>query len=106
MALSYKVLVKGAALGATAGQVYEAATLTYATISAVSVNNPTGAPVTFELFLGTTASNATRIVTKSVPAGAAIPISEAIGHKVEPGMRLFGIGNGMFLTVSGSEYVA
>ena len=105
MPLSYKVLVSGATLTGSAASVYSAATLTAASISAVSVNNPTGAPVTFELYLGSAASPNTRIVTKSIPAGKSIPVSEAIGHKVEAGMQLFALGAGMFLTISGSEYV-
>lgn len=106
MALSYRVLVKGASLTASAASVYTAPALTSATISAASVNNPTGGALSFELYLGATASTATRIATKPVPAGKAIPVSEVIGHKVEAGMQLFASGNGLFLNISGSEYVA
>lgn len=106
MALSYKVLVKAATLTGVAASVYAPAALTSATISAVSVNNPTGAPIMFNLYLGTVAGNSTKIVSKSIPAGKAVPVSEAIGHKVEAGMQLFADGNGAFLNISGSEYVA
>ncbi|WP_439684865.1 hypothetical protein MNJPNG_04985 [Cupriavidus oxalaticus] len=105
MPLSYKVLVSGASLSGSAASVYTALALTSATISAVSVNNPTGAPVTFELYLGSAATNNTKIVTKSIPAGKSVPVSEVVGHKIEAGMQLFALGAGMFLNISGSEYV-
>lgn len=105
MTISYKVLVKAATLTGSAASVYAPPALTSATISAVSVNNPTVAPVTFNLYLGGSAGSSTKIVSKTIPAGKAIPVSEAIGHKIEPGMQLFADGNGMFLNISGSEYV-
>lgn len=106
MALSYKVLVKAATLTGSAAAVYTAPALTSATISAASVNNPTGGALTLNIYLGSPAGNGTKVVSKSIPAGKAVPVSELIGHKVEAGMQLFADGNGMFLNVSGSEYVA
>lgn len=106
MTTTYKVLVKGAALSGSSASIYLAPALTSATISAASVNNPTGAPVTLNVYLGSAAGNSTKVVSKSIPAGKAAPVSELIGHKVEPGMQLFADGNGMYLNVSGSEYIA
>lgn len=109
MALSYKTIVKAAALTGSAASVYTAPALTSTAINAATVSNPTGGAVTVEIHLVPVAGSATsgnRIASKSIPAGRVLPISEVIGHKLETGMQLFAVGNGLALTVSGSEYIA
>jgi hypothetical protein len=106
MALSFKVLVKASALTGSAATVYTAPALTSASISAASVNNPTGGALTLNIYLGSPAGSTTRVVSKSIPASKAVPVSELIGHHLEPGMILSADGAGMYLNISGSEYVA
>lgn len=112
--LSYKTLVKGTALTGSAASIYTAPALTSAAIQAVSVSNPTAGAVSLKLHLVPVAGSATDgnlIATKSIPAAVAgvatvKPISEAVNHKLEPGMQLYASGNGMSITISGAEYVA
>lgn len=106
MALSYKMLIKGGTLTGSAASLYTAPALTSATLTAGSVYNPTGAPVTLNVYIGSAAGNSTKIVTKSISSAKTMPLSDLIGHKLEPGMQIFADGNGMFLNISGSEYVA
>lgn len=108
MSIIWREMVVGAALNATIDPFYIAPSITSASIQAVSVYNPTGAPLTFSLYKvpnGSAAGNATLICTRSVPAGSLVMANEAINHKLQPGTQLYASGNGLTMNISGVEYV-
>ncbi|MBC8642133.1 hypothetical protein IAG25_35600 [Caballeronia sp. EK] len=109
MATKYKEMVKGVTLTASAVSYYTAPDLTSASIHAASANNPGGSPVTINVYKvpsGTSAGSATRIASKTVPAGLTAQFPELVNHKLEPGTQIFADGNGCSLNISGIEYVA
>lgn len=109
MATTYKEMIKAVTLTGTAASYYTAPTLTSASIHAASANNPTGAPVTINVYkvpLTTTAGPTTRIASKVAPAGLPVHFPELVNHKLEPGTQLYADGLGCSLNVSGIEYVA
>lgn len=109
MTVTYKGLVQGASLTGPGAAVYTAPAATSANISAVSVSNPTAGVVALSMHIvpaGGTATNLNRIALKNIAAGAVVPVSEAVNHKLEPGEQLYASGAGLGLTVSGTEYVA
>lgn len=109
MATTYKELIKAVTLTASPASYYTAVDKTSASIHAASANNPTGAPVTINVYkvpLATTAGAATRIASKTVPAGSTGQFPELVNHKLEPGTQLYADGLGCSLNVSGVEYVA
>jgi hypothetical protein len=108
MTTTYKELVKAVSLTASATSLYTAPSSTYAAIHAASANNPTGAPVTIEIFkvpTGHAADATTRIAAKAVAAGATGQFPELVNHKLEPGTQIFADGLGCSLNISGVEYV-
>lgn len=73
-------------------------------ITAASAWNPVGAAsnAVVDLFIGTSAADATHIDRVSVPPGAALPLSNAVNHKLTAAMNLYASTNGATLTVSGA----
>ena len=79
-----------------------------ASVSAAQLWNPTGAPVTVSVYLlrsGGAVSDGTKIDSIVVPATTAKTVFGLINQKVEPGGSIVAVGNGVTLTVSGSESV-
>jgi len=106
--ITWKELVKGVPLTGAAASVYTAPALTYATIQAASVNNSTAAAIAVNVYLvpsGEAQGNGYRIASRSVPAGGVLSLSELVNHKLEPGAQLYADGDGLSLTISGSENV-
>lgn len=106
--INWKELVYGAVLDTGATTYYTAPDSTYATIQAVSVYNPTAAPVTFAMFRvrsGGVAEDANRICSRIIAPGAVLQAHEAINHKLEPLSRLMAQGLGLTMNVSGVEYI-
>lgn len=94
----------------TAGNttLYPAPNGTRASVSAAQLWNPTGAPVTVSVYLlksGGVVGDATKVDSISVPAGGARTVFGLINQKVEPGGSIVATGNGVTLTISGSESV-
>lgn len=73
-------------------------------INAASAWNPSGAAsnAVVDLYIGTSAADATHIDRVSVPPGAALSLVNAINHKLTSGMNIYAATNGATLTVSGS----
>jgi len=104
----YAELVSGRTLTATAATYYTAPTYTQAAIHACSATNPTGAPVTVNLYrvpLGGSAGFQTKIATRVIAAGATSSLIDAINHKLAPGSQIFADGLGCSLNISGIEYI-
>lgn len=106
--IKYSELVAGAMLTGSATSYYTAPSATYASIHAVSAANPTGAPVTVNLYRVSAAgspSSTNRIASRLVPAGGTVSIQDAINHKLAPGSQIFSDGAGCSLNISGVEFV-
>lgn len=105
--ITWKMLGQQVLTGAAA-LVYTAPSATAATVTAASVWNPTGAPVTVDLFLvpsGGTAIDGTHIDRQVIPAASASTMFNAINQKVAPGAAIFALGLGVTLTLGGAESV-
>ncbi len=108
MATLWKELVKGTGLTGTSALVYTAPNLTYAAIQAATATNATAGAVAVNVFLvpvGQSVGAAYRILNQNVPAGTTANLSAIVNHKLEPGAMLYADGNGLNLTISGTEYV-
>lgn len=95
-------------LTGTATLVYSVPANTQAALHAASVWNPTGAPVTVDLFLvpaGGTAIDGTHIDRQVIPAASASTMFNAINQKVSPGAAIYALGLGVTLTLGGAESV-
>lgn len=107
MTITWKTLGQQVLTGA-AVLVYTAPSATATTITAASVWNPTGAPVTVDLFLvpsGGTAVDGTHIDRQVIPAASASTMFNAINHKLSAGASIYALGNGTTLTLGGAESV-
>jgi hypothetical protein len=73
-------------------------------ITAASAWNPVAAAgsAVVDLYIGTSAADATHIDRVSVPPGAALSLTNAINHKLTQGMNIYASTNGATLTVSGA----
>jgi hypothetical protein len=108
MTTKYREMVAAVTLGASATGYYTAPSSTYAAIHAGSICNPTGAPVTVNVYKvpsGGTAGAPTKIASKLVGAGATIAVPEIVNHKLEPGTQLYADGLACTLNISGVEYL-
>jgi hypothetical protein len=108
MTTKYREMVAGQTLTGSAVAYYTTPTSTYGAVHAVSVSNPTGSPVTVNIYKvpnGGTAGSPTKIGSKVVGAGVTISIPEVINHKLEPGTQIFADGLACTLNVSGIEYL-
>lgn len=108
MTINYKEMTSGSNLTASETTQYTAPAGTSASIQAVSVYNPTAAPVNFAMFrvpASSVAGDANRICSRIVAPGQLIQGHEAINHKLESGTRIMASGPGLMLNVSGVEYV-
>lgn len=107
MSITWKMLGQQVLTGA-ATLVYTAPASTATTVTAASVWNPTGAPVTVDLFLvpsGGTAVDGTHIDRQVIPAASASTMYNAINQKVAPGGAIYALGLGVTLTLGGAESV-
>lgn len=107
MTITWKTLGQ-AVLTAGNTTVYAPVASTRASVSAAQLWNPTGAPVTVSIYLlksGGAVGDGTKIDAVSVPATSAKPAFGLINQKVEPGGSIVAVGNGVTLTISGSESV-
>ena len=90
---------------ATAAAVYGAVPAgSQVSITAASAWNPVAAAsnAVVDLFIGTSAADATHIDRVSVPPGVALSLINAINQKLTSGMSLYASTNGATLTVSGA----
>lgn len=107
MTTKYREMVAAATLTGSAASYYTTPGLTYAAIHAASVNNPTGAAVTVNIYKVPTSKAAdatTKIASKSVGPGT-IQFPEIVNHKLEPGTQLFADGLACTLNISGVEFI-
>lgn len=108
MAANWKELVKGTALTGTSALMYTAPALTSTAIQAASATNGTAGAVAVNVFLvpvGQSVGAAYRILSQTVLAGGTANLSAIVNHKLEPGAMIYADGNGLNLTISGTEYV-
>lgn len=108
MAITFKALASGSNLTATPTVQYTVPAGSSASIQAVSVYNPTAAPVTFTMYrvpLNGVVADSYKICQRTVAPGTLIQGHEAINHKLESGGILMAMGDGLMLNVSGVEYV-
>lgn len=108
MTTKYREMVAAQTLTASPVSYYTAPGGTYAAIHAASVNNPTGAVVTVDIYkvpTGGSAGAATKIASKAAIANGTTQLPEIVNHKLEPGTQLFADGLACTLNISGVEYV-
>jgi len=108
MTVNYKEMVVGQTLTAAPVLYYTAPALTQASITAVSICNPTGAPVTVNLYKVPAAGSAgatTRIASRILAAGATLSLPDAVNHKLAPGTQIYADGLACTLNVSGVEFI-
>jgi hypothetical protein len=108
MTLNYKEMVTGQVLTGSPVIYYTAPALTQASITAVSITNATGAPVTVNLYkvpAAGAANTGTRIASRSLAAGSTLSMPDAINHKLAPGTRLYADGLACTLNISGVEFI-
>lgn len=108
MAVNYKEIVVAQTLTASPLTYYTVPSITQTSITAVSVSNPTGAPVLVRLYRVPVAGSAgatTLIATRTVPAGATLSMPDAINHKLTAGSQLFADGLACTLNISGVEFI-
>lgn len=106
--ITYKEMVVGQTLTASAVVYYTAPANTAATIHAATVNNPTVAAVVVNLYkvpAAGTAGGPNKIATRTVPAGQTVTLFDALNHKLQPGTQIYADGLGLGLNVSGVEYI-
>lgn len=109
MSITWKEMVNGVVLTGAPLSYYATPALAAATIQAATIYNPTGGALTVNFYKvppARAADASTLICTRSIPAGATLPLNEAINHKLQAGTQIFASGNGMTLAVSGVEYVS
>jgi len=107
MATTWKQLAQ-ASLTGTPANIYQPSVNTSATITAATVWNPTGSPVTVDCYIAPnagSAADATHVGRVVVPAAKTSPVYDLINHKLYNQEILFASGNGVTLTVSGAESV-
>lgn len=108
MSVQWRELVAGAELTNTLASIYESAGATYTAIHAASINNPTNAVVAVGIHIvpaGGIAGPANRIALKNVLAESTGQVPEIVNHKLEPGARIYAVGEGAFITISGATNV-
>jgi hypothetical protein len=107
MTITWKTLSQNVLTG-TPAAVYTATTPIQAAIHAAQVWNPTGSPVTVQVFIvpaSGSATDATRVDNVVVAAGTALPVFGLINQKLSLGQSIYAAGNGVTLTVGGAESV-
>lgn len=108
MAVQWKELVPGVDLTAALTSIYESPISTSSAIHAVSLNNPTANVVAVSIHIvppGGTAGPSNRVALKNVLAGSTGQAPELVNHKLEPGARIFALGLGASITISGATSV-
>lgn len=108
MAITWKTLGQTVMTGSVATIYSGPDAVTRTSVSAAQLWNPTGAPVTCNVYLvpsGGSATDATQVDRVIVPAASARTVFGLINQKVNPGASIRASGNGVTITVSGSESV-
>lgn len=109
MTITWKVLGQAVLTGAAAAVYGPTNTSTRASVSAAQLWNPTGAPVVVSVHLltsGSTANDTNLVDRVTVPATSSKTVFGLINQKVNTGGSIMALGNGVTLTISGSESVA
>lgn len=95
-------------LGNTPAQQYLTPSSTFSVIHAVSLWNPTAAPVTVAFYIvpvNGAETDATTVESITVSAGKSLPVPNLINHKLVAGMSIWAVGAGVTCTISGAEEV-
>ena len=106
--IKYSELVAAQVLTAAAVSYYTVPAQTMTAIHAVSVTNPTAAPVVVNIYRGSSSVPAgapSRIASRVIPAGMTLSMVDAVNHKFGAGSQIFADGLGCGLNVSGVEYI-
>lgn len=104
MASNWTQLCQAVLTNAPASVFGQVAANTQVAVHAAQAWNPTGAPVIVDVFIvpqGGAADDGTHVDRVQVPAGRAEPVLGLINQKMTAGMSLYGVGDGVTLTVSG-----
>ena len=104
MTITWKQLAQAVLTGSNVS-IYSPATATQATITAASAWNPSGSPITVDVFIGTSAVDGTHVARTVVPAGKTAPVFDLVNQKLANPQNIYASGNGATLTVSGAESV-
>lgn len=107
MAITWKTLGQQTLTG-TPATVYTVPGSTQTAVHAAALWNPTGAPVTCDVYMVPVAGSAgdpTHVDRVIVPATSSGTFFNLINQKLGPGAQLFAAGNGVTFTVSGAESV-
>jgi len=107
MTINWKTLSQNVLTG-TPAAVYTAPAATQTAVHAAQVWNPTGAPVTVQVFIvpvAGSATDATRVDNVAVAATTALPVFGLINQKLTAGQAIYAAGNGVTLTTGGAESV-
>jgi len=110
MAVSWKQLASGVAIGTASTMVVTAPSQTQVQFDAASVYNSAGSAVNVQLYLlpsGGSPSTAALITSKNVPSLGSLFLADVVNHKLEPGGILYAIAGatGCTVNVSGKWYV-
>lgn len=106
--IRYAELVVGQTLTVSPLSYYTAPASTQTAVHAVTVSNPTGAPVAVNLYrvpVGGTPAPSNKIASRTLAAGQTATLHDAINHKLATGSALYADGLGCTLNVSGVEYI-
>lgn len=108
MTITWKTLAQSTLTGSIASVYAPPDSATRASVSAAQLYNPTGGTVVVDVYLMTAAgtpTDANKIDRISVPSGTAKTVFGLINQKVNPAGSIRAAGNGVVLTISGSESV-
>lgn len=106
--ITYKELIAAQTLTAIPASYYKAPAATQVSIQACTLNNPTGAPVTVNVYRTpgpVVVSSIYLIGSRVVPAGATVSLHEVINHKLAPDSEIYATGLGCAINMSGIEYI-
>jgi len=108
MTITWKTLGQAVLTGSISTVYTGPDTVTRTSVSAAQLWNPTGAPVTANVYMvpvAGSATDATQVDRVIVPATSAKTIFGLINQKIEPGATIRASGNGVTITISGAESV-
>ena len=101
-------LVTAQLLSSTPSSVYTTPGLTVASITAASVNNPTGSPVAVNFYRVPSAGSAddsTLIASINVPAGICTNVYALVNVKFDANTQIYASGDGCYINISGTQTV-
>lgn len=108
MTITWKTLAQATLSGSISSVYAPPDSSTRASVSAAQLYNPTGGSVVVDVYLmpaAGTPADANKIDRITVPAGTAKTVFGLINQKVNPAGSIRASGNGVVLTISGSESV-